>query len=313
MPTKKPGTLFSKQQLEIIKYQGDIKYGPPENNKSLDRVIAKNLSLAQDDPLYGREINHTIFKESLKEFLSSQKAGFRFIADVEETERLDKPEMGPNRTIIQVYDNGQPIAKSFKGGGFQGRNPEIIKLEYSLKAEIAQNERVSAEGRLAIEQVGKLLERKEVPEFLSLEDLKKMVVKYYRYLDKSIDALLALQPLEMKPSAQNLIGNTKQNSVEKPQNKQEPPDSAEAVSNDQKPDKPLEFQNVGQLFTAASKLKPPVTRAEILRIEKVTDPSDIKNLADAYRRAVDVIKAKAKESTKSSEEAWENIKRTPAA
>ena len=132
------GNKYEKQQLEICLYAKDAaEYGQADTagvKKKLDRVTVKNLSLAHDDPLYGKMIEMAIFSESVKGYVSGLGKGARFFADVEERMR-DNERL--SYSIYQVYDEaGQPVAakKGGKGGGGSwGKSPETVAMEIDAK------------------------------------------------------------------------------------------------------------------------------------------------------------------------------------
>jgi len=129
------GNKYEKQQLEIIFYAKDAaEYGSKTPKDKLDRVTVKNLSLAHDDPLYGKMIEMAIFSESVKGYVSGLGKGARFFADVEERMR-DNERL--SYSIYQVYDAaGQPVAakKGGKGGGGSwGKSPETVAMEIDAK------------------------------------------------------------------------------------------------------------------------------------------------------------------------------------
>jgi hypothetical protein len=132
------GNKYEKQQLEICLYAKDAaEYGQADTagvKKKLDRVTVKNLSLAHDDPLYGKMIEMAIFSESVKGYVSGLGKGARFFADVEERMR-DNERL--SYSIYQVYDEaGQPVAakKGGKGGGGSwGKSTETVAMEIDAK------------------------------------------------------------------------------------------------------------------------------------------------------------------------------------
>ena len=125
------GNKYEKQQLEIINYIESK--GGDGKAAVMDKVNAKNLSLAPDDPKYNKPMTHCVFDNSIKTYLKEQKAGFRFFGDVSEKEQ----DWGVSWTIYQVYDAaGQPVAakKGGKGGGGSwGKSPETVAMEIDAK------------------------------------------------------------------------------------------------------------------------------------------------------------------------------------
>ncbi|MDD5339300.1 MAG: hypothetical protein PHG35_07840 [Dehalococcoidales bacterium] len=124
--------VYGKQQLEIVNYTKDAaQYGSRDPRPYLDRVTVKNLSLAHDDPLYGKMLEMAIFSDSIKAFVSGLAKGGRFYADVEERVR-DNERM--SYSIVQAYDNGEPVSVKKKGGGGgYGKSTETVQLEIDAK------------------------------------------------------------------------------------------------------------------------------------------------------------------------------------
>ncbi len=302
MNDKPKGTTFPKQQLEIVKYEADISYGTV--GKTLDRVQAKNLSLQEGDPLFGKSLRHTIFNGDLKAHLCKLEVGSRFLADVEERDRPDKPDYGPDRTIVQVYIDGKPISQK-KGGGGYGKSPEIVRLEHELDLELEGVKRRSIEGQTAVAQVGTVL---TCPTPIPGEDLgidedgwKRILGKYWQAVEKGLDNYLtdppktqvAKPPQEKPPKA-----------AQKPQDGQGKAEKPAAVSTDEEP-----IKHAGDLLTRALKLKPPVTRDELMVALAVNDPKNITDLAAAWKTALEISASKGKGGGESSEEAWDKLNR----
>jgi hypothetical protein len=180
---KPKGNVYPKQQLEIVDYESNIPYG--QGGKTLDRVTAKNYSLAQEDPLYGKPLRYTVFNGELKDLLNAKGGGFRFMADVEERPRPDKPDYGPDRTIVQVYVNGEPVSK--KKGGPSGGYRRSLEEDLALEAV----KRRSIEGQVAIAQVASFMLAEKVPWYLTNEDFDRIGRKFWRAVEKSLDNFLA--------------------------------------------------------------------------------------------------------------------------
>ncbi|MBA7618482.1 hypothetical protein ES703_25809 [subsurface metagenome] len=289
MNDKPKGTTFPKQQLEIVKYEADIPYGT--GGKTLDRMNAKNLSLQEGDPLVGRAIRFTIFNGELKTFLRGQGEGARFLCDVEERERPDS-EYGPDRTIVQVYKDGNPISTK-KGGGGYGKSPEIVRLEHELDLELEGVKRRSIEGQTAVAQVGLVLTSPTpIPgEDLGIDedDWKRILGKYWQAVEKSLDNFLAPQPA--KTAAAPLKPD------QRPQDSKQAAEKPAAVAKDTPPvTDPI--KHVGDLLTRAGKLAPPVTRADFVELLSINDPKEITDLEDAWKKAQELSVSRR---TKSSE------------
>ncbi|MFA5429884.1 MAG: hypothetical protein WC329_01840 [Candidatus Omnitrophota bacterium] len=124
--------VYGKQQLEIVNYTKDAaQYGSRDPRPYLDRVTVKNLSLAHDDTLYGNMLEAAIFSDSIKAFVSGLAKGGRFYADVEERMR-DNERM--SYSIVQAYDNGEPVSVKKKGGGGgYGKSTETVQMEIDAK------------------------------------------------------------------------------------------------------------------------------------------------------------------------------------
>jgi hypothetical protein len=195
------GKVYTKQQLEVIQVLDEKPYG--QNGKALLPLMAKNLSLAQDDPLYGKAIKFTVFSDSLKAHLAGKAVGYRFLADVEERERPDS-QYGPDRTVIQIYVDGQPVSQK-KGGGGYGKSPETIRLEHELDMELEGVKRRSIEGQTAVAQITALLALPKPLETFHLDGdtAKRILNKYWQAVERGLDNYLAepVKPQAVKPTA----------------------------------------------------------------------------------------------------------------
>jgi hypothetical protein len=305
MNDKPKGRTLSKQKLEIVHLDMDVPYS--QGTKLLDRVQAKNWSLPETDPLYDKALRHTIFKDELKTFIRGKE---NIVADVEERDRPES-EYGPDRTIVQVYDDqGQPVSRPQAKGGGAYRRP----VEDDMKLEAFK--RVSIEGQASIIQVGAFLVASiSAPEpnavtledmNITAEDLKRIVGKYWQavekgldnYLKESLADILKEFPAVGVPRPDTKPGNARQ----KPQDGQGAAEKPAKVSSAAGPPPPPEFKNIGELLTAAGKLKPPVTRAEILGACQVKEPAQITDLKGAWQKA-QVISGAKKDSTQARQEA----------
>lgn len=275
MTTERPkGTTFPKQQLEIVKYEAAVPYGTA--GKILDRMNAKNLSLQEGDPLRDKPLRYSIFNADLKNHLAALDVGARFLADIEERERPDS-DYGPDRSIVQVYQNGQPVSVK-KGGGY-GKSPEIIRLEHQLALELEGVKRRSIEGQTAIAQVGNMLTCPTMidGEVLGInqDEWVRVLGKYWRAVEKSLDTFLE-EPTSAPTYRQ------------KPQNKPEAPPTVDQQWKDldrEKDGNEEPIKHVGDLFTKASKLDPPVGRAELLGWLGKTESEPLGDLQQAWEEA----------------------------
>ena len=320
--------LFSKRNLCLVQVLETKAYGNKTPQKTLLPFTAKDLSLEHGGPLVDKHLRFVAFNQSLQDFVKALKPDDLFKVDYEEQEREGQPDYPPDRTVVQIYKaDGTPVLVNPQGGfkgGFQGRSPESIRLEYSLKAQIENQERVSIEGQTAIAQVGEMMRSTvSVPSVgLSQEEYEKLLKKYWKAVEKGLDAYLAAKPLEIKAPPPAAVPA---NAPGKPQDGQGTGQKPAAVSSVAPPpnappaanEPPAVFENIGKLLTAAGKLKPPVTRAELLQVYRVTDPAQIKDLAEAWRKVQDISKAKltserskkTADDGKTAEEAWAELNR----
>lgn len=273
MNDKPKGRLIPKQKLEIVNAELDVPYS--QGTKFLDRVQAVNLSLADGDPLAGKPLRMTIFNQSVKTFVRGKT---HVVADVEERDRPDS-EYGPDRTIVQAYDEeGKPVSTK-QGGGGGGYQRRSLEDDLALEA----FKRVSIEGQTAVAQVGAALispwafDKAGITE----EDWKRIVGKYWKAVEKGLDNYLAApKPAAPAPAARQT-----------PQGQRQPTEKPDQVSSDQASAE-ASFKNLGELLTAAAKLKPPVTRAEILGACHATEPSQL-DLKEAWKKAQAISAGKA--------------------
>ncbi len=282
MADRPKGTTYPKQQLEIVKYEADVPYG--NQGKTLDRMNAKNLSLGEGDPLIGKALRYTIFIGELKTFLRGQGEGARFLCDVEERERPDS-EYGPDRTVVQVYQDGKPVSTKTGGGGggYRGRNLEDDLVLEGVK-------RRSIEGQTAIAQVGTVLTS---PTPVPGEDLgideegwTRILGKYWTAVEKGLDNYLADPPITQakKPTDDKPLKRD-----QGPQDRQQAADKDAAVSKDALPVTGSEpVKHVGDLLTRATKLDPPVTRSDFLEVLAINDPKEITDLEGAWKKALEL-------------------------
>lgn len=256
-------TVFPRQQLEIVKVHEEKAYAG--GSKSLLPVNATNLSLPEGDPLRGKSLKYTIFNQDLKTFVQGQAVGARFLCDIEERERPES-EYGPDRNIVQIYQDGKPVSVKKPGGGY-GKSPEIVRLEHELDLELEGVKRRSIEGQTAMNQVGNVL---TTPTLIPGEDLgideegwHRVVGKYWQAVERSLDNFLADQ---------------------RPQDSKRGVEKAAAVS-EVTPPVTDPIKHAGDLFTRAGKLDPPVGRFELIAALSVNEPSEIADLEAAWKMA----------------------------
>lgn len=297
MNDKPKGTTLSKQNLAITNMEVDVLYS--QGKKQLDRLQAVNLSLPEDSPLAGKPLRMTIFNAELKTYVRGKTD---IIADIEERLREDS-EYGPDRTIVQVYDEkGQPVSRKQPGGG--GGNYRR-SLEDDLELEGVK--RLSIEGQTAIAQVGTVL---TCPTPVPGEDLgideaswKRILAKYWRAVEKGLDNYLAAPP----PSQ---AAKPTQAAASKPD--QKPPGGQQAApKSDKVKDQPTAadpVKHVGDLLTRANKIH--MTPTDVSILCEVNRPDEITDLDKAWEKILKHAASK-KEGGNTSEEAWDNIKRTP--
>lgn len=291
MADRPKGTTFPKQQLDIVKYEADVPYG--NQGKALDRINAKNLSLAEGDPLIGKTLRYTVFNPDLKTFLRGQGEGTRVFCDIEERDRPDS-EYGPDRTVVQAYQDGQPVSQR-KGGGGYSQSPETIRLKADLDLVLEGVKRLSIEGQTAIAQVGTILTS---PTPVPGEDLgideegwNRILAKYWQAVEKSLDNFLADVP---KTQAKKPTDDKPTKTRQRPQDNQQAPSKPAAVSTD-KPPVGDPIKHVGDLLTRALNLDPPVTREDLLVALGKKDPSEfMADLEGAWKTAQEISASKAK-------------------
>jgi len=289
MTSQPKGTIFPKQQLEIVKYEADVPYGTA--GKTLDRVNAKNLSLQPGDPFVGKPIRHTIFNGELKTFLRAQSEGARFLCDVEERQRPDS-DYGPDRTIVQVYQDGKPVSTKKPGGTGYGKSPEIVRLEHELDLELEGVKRRSIEGQTSVAQVGTVL---TCPTPIPGEDLgideetwTRILGKYWQAVERGLDNYLAPQPAKTTPPPASKAHQGHQDS-------QQATGGPTDVSNDAPPTgDPI--KHAGDLLTRSAKLKPPVTREDFIAALGVSDPKEIADLQAAWKTAQEISASRRKDA-----------------
>lgn len=266
--------VFPKQQLEIVQVQDPKPYSGGQ--KTLLPVLAKNLSLSEGDAGHGKSWKYTVFNQDLQDHIKGLEVGARFLCDIEEHERPDS-QYGPDRNIVQIYVNGQPISKKKAGGGY-GKSPEIVRLEHELDLVLEGVKRRSIEGQTAIAQVGIVLTcPTPIPgEALGIDfdSWNRILEKYWKAVEKSLD---------------NFLSET----IQKPQDANPAAAKTEKVSQHSTPvTDPI--KNVGDLLTRASKLTPPITRYELVVALAVNDPSEIKDLEAAWKTAQEISATNAK-------------------
>ena len=301
MNEKPKGTILPKQQLEILKYEGDVPYG--QAGKTLDRMTAKNLSLLEGDPLVGKSIRYTIFNPDLKAFLCTKEVGFRFLADIEERERPGT-EYGPDRTINQVYIDGKPVSTKKPGpGGGYGQSPENIRLKGELDLALEAVRRVSIEGQTAIAQVGNLL---TCPMTFSGEAWERIMGKYWKAIEQSLDNFLSKAPNHsLKSYGVPRETTPLSRTTHQPrQDSQQTAPETDTVSNDAPPPSDP-VKHVGDLLTRAGKLDPPVNSAEVAQACHVERPDQFTDLEDAWKK----VQAYSKKKKNPADSEWDKLTR----
>lgn len=287
MNDKPKGRLIPKQKLEIVNAELDVPYS--QGTKFLDRVQAVNLSLADNDPLAGKAVRHTIFNQSVKTFVRGK---IHVLVDIEERDRPDT-EYGPDRTIVQAYDEeGKPVSTK-QGGGYRRSLEDDLALE-AVK-------RRSIEGQHSITEVGLWLRE---PNWRGLDDDRKgrIVEKYWKAIEKGLDNYLDDPQKPAAPApAPRQTAQDKRQAAEKP----------DKVSSQAATGAPV-FKNFGEVLTRASKLKPSVSRAELLTALNLKEGQTPPDLNEAWSKAEELSLAKheaAGGEANTAEEAWENLNR----
>lgn len=282
MNDKPKGRLVPKQKIEITHFELDVPYS--QGTKFLDRVQAINLSLADDHALAGKPLRMTIFNQAVKTFIRGKNHA---VVDIEERDRPDNPEYGPDRTIVQAYDDeGKPVStKQGGGGGYRGRS-----LEDDLALEAVK--RRSIEGQTSVAQVGAFLAagNEIAGETLGIspDDWNRIVGKYWKAVERGLDNYLdgpppqPAKPPQDKPPASRQAAQDKQGKADKPA----------AVSEDQAPPSDP-IKHVGDLLTRSSKLKPPVGGPDLCKAFSVLDVREITDLEAAWKKAQEISASKA--------------------
>ena len=237
---------LSKRNLEIIEVRPEKEFG--QDGKKLLPLMARDLSLPQDDPLSGKGIDFVIFISALKDYMTSTPTKV-IIVDYEERPNKN-PEYGPNRSIQQIYVNGEPVSRKKQGWG---KSAEIVRLENELKAR-------SIEATVAVKEIGLLIrEASTNGQVIDPNDkrLNRIIDKYWQTVELMLDNYT-------KPPVKR---------TERPPARQ----PAKTAS----PDEGL-IKNAGDLLTRASKLNPPVSTAEILSMFSVNKVTDITDLDKAW-------------------------------
>ena len=273
--------IFPKQQIEIVKVLEPKGYGTA--GKEVLPVMAKNLSLHEGDPLIGKSVRYAVFNQDLQGHIKPLPVGARFLCDIEERERPDS-QYGPDRNIVQIYVQGEPVSKKNPGGGgWKGRS-----LEDDLVLEAVK--RRSIEGQTAMAQVGEFLRSKGLPvinesgEFDPL--MQRIYDKYWQAVEKSLDNFLAqLQTQVAKPTT-----TTSPKPADKLQDKQQAVAKTEAITND-KPPVVDPVKHVGDLLTRANRkgLNP----AQVAEIVGVVDVKDVGDLNKAWAKIEEHLAKKA--------------------
>jgi len=281
------GHIFPKQQIEIVQVLEPKGYGTA--GKELLPVMAKNLSLQEGDPGYGKSWKYTVFNQALQDHIKPLQPGARFLADIEERDRPDS-QYGPDRNINQIYVDGKPVSQKQSGGGWRGRSLEDDLVLEGVK-------RRSIEGQTAIAQVGNVLTCPiPIPnEALGIDDKAwfRILDKYWQAIERSLDNFLA-DPKKTQESAPK--------PADKSQDKQGKADKTEKVGKPPPPPPPEKrasdpitdpIKHVGDLFGRAQKLDPPITREDLVVAMNVQDVSQIMNLETAWETAQNMSKSRA--------------------
>ena len=234
---------FAKRNLEIIDIKPERGFG--QDNKTLLPLMARDLSLPKDDPLYDKGLEFVIFISVLKEYMTSTPTKV-IIADYEERPS-NNPEYGPNRSIQQIYVNGEPVSRKKMG---YGKSAEIVRLENELKAR-------SIEATVAVKEIGMILrgDKDILGLGIDVENFAKISNKYWQAINTMLDNYLK--------------------APQKPPARQPVPMSA-PVSDGL-------IKNAGDLLTRASKLDPPKSPADVLTILSVGRMSEIPDLDVAWK------------------------------
>lgn len=287
MNEKPKGTTIPKQRLNILHAELDVPYS--QGTKFLDRLKVVNLSLPDDDPLAGKELRMTVFNKDLKAFICGKTL---IVADVEERPRPET-DYGPDRTIVQVYDDqGNPVSRKQAGGGGSWKR----SLEDDLVLEGVK--RRSIEGQTAVAAVGNVLTcSMPIPgENLGIDEAawKRILAKYWKAVEKGLDNYLnddkaLARTLGNFPHIDRPIQKDTSKPAQKPQDKQQTAPTPAAVVNDTPPpDDPI--KHVGDLLTRANKIGVnPAGVAEALGIEKV---QAVGNLEEAWKKVQEYAKKK---------------------
>ena len=285
--------VFPKQQLEIVQVQEPKGYGTA--GKELLPIMAKNLSLQEGDPGRGKSWKYTVFNQALQDYIKPLAVGARFLADIEERERPDS-QYGPDRNINQIYVDGNPVSQKQGGGGWKGRSLEDDLVLEGVK-------RRSIEGQTAIAQVGNVLTcPTPIPgEALGIdeESWNRILGKYWQAIERSLDTFLGMKTEYVDVT---VFGGPKESVAvppkrdQKPQDKQGKADKPAAEPKDTTPPSDP-IKHVGDLFGRAQKLKPPVTRDDLVVAMNVQEVSEIKDLEAAWKFAQEMSKSRGESKT----------------
>lgn len=300
---------LSKRNLELVTVLTPKTYGP-DGKKTLFKFGAVDQDLPEGHAMAGKPLPFTVFNVSLSNHLNALEKGAFFVADYEIQQRPGT-EYGPDFTVVQIYVDGAPVSQRQRGGGSY-RSPESIRLEYELKAALQAIERRSIEGQTGVKEIGQLLHW--IVQGNTLEGcgidvatFQRLQGKYWQAVEKMVDNFLENRnqtaptgqkapdsPQDAKPGSKRAAPVSK--------DPEKPPDASEAAPGPTA-GKPT-FENVGQLLTAAAKLDPPVTRAEVMEICSVNDPKEIGDLDEAWKNIVGYHHGP---SSKTTTDAWEDL------
>lgn len=297
---------LSKRNLELVTAVTEVKYGP-EGAKTLWKFGAVDRSLPEEHGRAGKPIGFATFSQSIKEHLEGLDKGTVFVGDYEIKPRPDKPEFGPDITVIQVWVNGKPIYQKSQGPGRGGGR----SLADDLALEAVK--RRSIEAQNALGQVTALIPhlRPADATLVGMEgpdELKRITGKFWRVVEMMLDNYLngpgpAATPQKPPEKSRQPLQWTRTSEAA-------PADPAPSPAASEKAAAPV--KNIGDLLTRASKLKPSITPPQVLAILGIEATDQIDDLDVAW----DVVllahyKANGSDDglDKSSEQAWSELER----
>jgi hypothetical protein len=305
MTTDTEKRTLSKRQLELTAPITAKTYGP-EGAKTLWKFGAVDRSLPEGHPRVGKAIGFTTFNTSLKDHLEGLEMGAAFVGDYEVKPRPDKPEYGPDITLIQIYVDDKPVSQKKDrggGGGYRGRS-----LEEDLALE--RIKRVSIEGQNGVGHVIAVIAAgpeaaKNASVYFGTERWTAIVDRAAAVLERQLDGYLNGSGPAATPQKPPDTPPADRQRARK--SEAAPPDPKPQPATSDGPGTPgvevgMEIRTVGDLFTAAGKLKPPISREGVLELCGVSQPTQIQNLNYAWATVLDA-------HGKTSEEAFDDLKR----